>query len=115
MVYRRLKTDSASLLPWFPASSGGPRGGRNCLLPPSGRCGRTAKNACLECFLERKIFSCAEEPMPNPWARFGCGGCGTAPASENALAARGWATVGKWACEAVGKPLVRLRVRQVGG
>jgi uncharacterized protein YjiS (DUF1127 family) len=45
MVYRRLKTESASLLPWSPASSWGPGGGRNCLLPPSGRRRRIAKNA----------------------------------------------------------------------
>ena len=38
------------------------------MLPPSGRCRRTAKNAYLECFLKRKIFSAAEGPLPNPWA-----------------------------------------------
>ena len=84
MVYRRLKTDSASLLPWSPASSWGPGGGRNCLLPPSGRRRRTAKKCIFRMLFKKEKSSLLQKGRCRTHGRFGCGGYGTAPTSENA-------------------------------
>jgi len=72
MVYRRLKTDSASLLPWSPASSGA--GGWSELFAPAKWAVRPDCKKCIlrMLFKKKNLLYCrtaAAEPMGAFWLR----------------------------------------------
>ena len=113
MVYRRLKTDSASLLLWSPASSWGPGvDGIVCSRQVGGAAG-LQKKCIFRMLFKKKNLLCCRRAAAEPMGVLAAAGTGQRP--HRKTPARGLATVGKWASEAVGTPLVRLRGRGTGG